>query len=125
VLIGVVIYTTSAATLPMWPDSAQTAFRNPVCEVMFRLLADNAAAPNVLSALGVHGVLGIAPFLGGVAALLGLAMVRASAGWRGLVLAIAIVGAGIAAFALVPVQSATAREARAAYARTIYPAVAQ
>ena len=118
VLIGVVVYTVSTATLPTWPDS----FANPLYEVAFRLLGDRAVAPNVLSALGV-----ISAFLlfAGIAALVGLAIVRAGAGGRGLVLAVVICIAGIAAFALDRPGTARAEAARAAYARTLYPAVAR
>ena len=118
VLIGVVVYTVSTATLPTWPDS----FANPLYEVAFRLLGDRAVAPNVLSALGV-----ISAFLlfAGIAALVGLAIVRAGGGGRGLVLAVVICIAGIAAFALDRPGPARAEAARAAYARTLYPAVAR
>ena len=118
VLIGVVVYTVSTATLPTWPDS----FANPLYEVAFRLLGDRAVAPNVLSALGVMSAVLL---FAGVAALVGFAIVRAGAGGRGLVLAVVICIAGIAAFALDRPGPARAEAARAAYARTLYPAVAR
>jgi len=118
VLIGVVVYTVSTATLPTWPDS----FANPLYEVAFRLLGDRAVAPNVLSALGVMSAVLL---FAGIAALVGFAIVRAGAGGRGLVLAVVICIAGIAAFALDRPGPARAEAARAAYARTLYPAVAR
>ncbi len=126
VAIGVVIYTLSSATLPMWPaDSAGTSFKNPVFEVMFRLLGDQAVAPSVLRALGVRGVASIAPLVVGIAALVGFAMRAAGATGRGLVIAVAISIVGLAAFALAGRDPQAANEARAGYARTLYPAVAQ
>ncbi|HET9990787.1 MAG TPA: hypothetical protein VFQ65_19790 [Kofleriaceae bacterium] len=118
VLIGVVIYTVSTATLPTWPDS----FANPLYEVAFRLLGDHAVAPNVLSVLG----LGSAVLLfAGIAALVGVAIVRAGAGARGLAVAAVICVAGIAAFALAQPGAAQQQATRAAYARTLFPAVAR
>jgi len=104
--------------LPTWPDS----FANPLYEVAFRLLGDRAVAPNVLSALGVMSAVLL---FAGIAALVGFAIVRAGAGGRGLVLAVVICIAGIAAFALDRPGPARAEAARAAYARTLYPAVAR
>jgi hypothetical protein len=126
VAIGVVIYTLSAATLPMWPaESAGTTFKNPVFEVMFRLLGDHAVAPNVLRAVGVRGLLGIAPLVVAIAALVGFAMRAAGATLRGLLITVVVAGVGIAGFALAGHDPSAAREASAAYARTLYPAVAQ
>jgi len=118
VLIGVVIYTVSTATLPTWPDS----FANPLYEVAFRLLGDHAVAPNVLMVLGLGSVVGL---FAGIAALVGFAIVRAGAGARGLAVAAVICVAGIAAFALARPGEAQAQATRAAYARTLYPAVAR
>jgi hypothetical protein len=121
VAVGVVIYATSTATLPTWPETIQ----NPLYEVTFRLLGDNAVAPNALGALGVRGVLGALPFLAGIAALVAAIAYQAGARWRSLGLALVIACAGIAAFALASPGAAAAQQARAAYARTLYPAVAQ
>jgi hypothetical protein len=115
IVSAVVIYCTTAATFPYWPDS----LKNPLYEVTFRLLADGAVASNVASALGVGGLAGIAPLLVGIAALVGWAIQRA-AGWRGLAAACAIGGVIIAAFALVP---GTGPHAQRAYVNTVYPAV--
>ena len=126
VVIGVVIYTLSSATLPMWPaDSAGTDFKNPVFEVMFRLLGDHAVAPNVLRALGVQGLASIAPVVVGIAALVGFAMRAAGATRQALMIAVVVAVAGIAAFSLAGRDPSAAREASAAYARTLYPAVTQ
>ncbi len=116
ILAGVVIYASACATLPYWPDS----FRDPLYDVAFRLLGDHAVAPNLGGALGLHGLAGIAPFALGVVGLVGWSIGRA-AGRRGLAVSIAIAAALIGAFALVPHAGA---DARAAYARTLYPAVA-
>ena len=126
VAIGIVIYTLSSATLPMWPaESAATNFKNPVFEVMFRLLGDNAVAPNLLRALGVHGVLGIVPLVVGIAVLVGSAMRSSGLTRRGVLITIVVTTAGIAAFSLAGRERSAANEARAGYARTLYPAVAQ
>ncbi len=121
VLIGLTIYGTSTATLPTWPET----IKNPLYEVTFRLLGDNAVAPNVLGALGLHGVLGIVPLLAGIAALFTVVALQAGARPRSLGLALVIAAVGIAGFALATPDAATAQQARAAYARTLYPAVAQ
>jgi hypothetical protein len=118
VLVGVVIYTVSTATLPTWPES----FANPLYEIAFRLLGDHAVAPNALSVLGLGSVVLL---FAGIAALVGLAIVRAGAGVRGLVVAAAICIAGISAFALDQPGAAQRQETRAAYTRTLLPAVAR
>lgn len=115
VVSAVVIYSLGAATFPYWPDS----LKNPLYEVTFRLLADNAVAPNVGSALGIGGIAGILPFLAATLGLAGWAIQRA-AGWRGLALACVVGGAIIGAFAVVP---ATGPHAEQAYVRTVFPAV--
>lgn len=118
VLIGLVVYVVSTATLPTWPDS----FHDPLYEVAFRLLGDNAVAPNVMSATGLRGVITVLPLFAGIAVLAAYVVVRAGAGVRGLVLATVIAIAGIAAFSLANRHDPATD---AAYARTIYPAVAQ
>ena len=115
IVSAVIIYCVSAATFPYWPDS----LRNPLYEVIFRLVGDNAVAPNAAFVLGIDGIASIAPFLLCVAGLLGWALQRV-VGWRGLALA-CVVGAGIiAAFALV---RGTGPQAERAYVHTVYPAV--
>ncbi|MFT3699728.1 MAG: hypothetical protein QM831_41660 [Kofleriaceae bacterium] len=114
ILLGVVVYTTSTATLPTWPDS----FHNPVIEVAFRLLHDNAGAPTILH---THSALGVVPVLALVAILVGVAIVNAGGGLRGLVIAVVIAALGIAGFHAL----GTGQAASEAYARTLYPAVAQ
>jgi hypothetical protein len=116
ILAGVAIYVCASATLPYWPDS----FRDPLYDVAFRLLGDRAVAPSVGGALGLHGLAGIAPFVLGALGLVAWSIGRV-AGRRGLAISIAVAAALIAAFALVPHAGA---DARAAYARTLYPAVA-
>lgn len=118
VLIGVVVYTASTATLPTWPDS----FANPLYDVAFRLLGDGAVAPNALSVLGAASAILL---FAGIAALVGVAIVRAGAGARGLAIAVAICVVAIAGFALVRPDPTQAQANRAAYARTLYPAVAR
>jgi hypothetical protein len=118
VSIGVVVYTVSTATLPTWPES----FANPLYEVAFRLLGDHAVAPNVLSVLGVASAVLL---FAGIAAVVGTAIVRAGAGARGLALAAAICVVGIAAFALDRPDAAQQQATRAAYTRTLLPAVAR
>jgi hypothetical protein len=56
--VGVVIYATSSATFPYWPDSV----RHPLIDITARLVGDGLAAPNVASALGVPGLAGLVPF---------------------------------------------------------------
>jgi hypothetical protein len=127
VLIGVVIYTASTVTLPSWPANGDSvgAFVNPLYQIAFRLLTNNAVAPNLASALGLHGVIGIVPMVVGILALVGYSIIEAGAGRRGLVLAALIAAVGISAFALVHTDAQAARAAEAGYARTLYPAVAQ
>ncbi|NVB78840.1 MAG: hypothetical protein HOV81_10630 [Kofleriaceae bacterium] len=112
---GVVIYSLGAATFPYWPDS----LKNPLYEVTFRLLGDNAVSPNAGSALGIGGIAGIVPFLVATLGLTGWAIQRAT-GWRGLAAAVLVGGAIIGAFALVP---GTGPHADRAYKNTVYPAV--
>jgi hypothetical protein len=115
IVSAVIVYSLSSATFPYWPDS----LRNPLYEVTFRLIADGAVAPNLGSALGLPGLVAIAPFVIVVAVLLGVALQRA-AGWKGLLAACVVGLAIIAAFALAP---GTGPHAQRAYANTVYPAV--
>jgi hypothetical protein len=117
IIAGVVVYSVTSATLPYWPD----AIKNPLYDVTFRLLRDGASAPNVGGALGLPGLAGIAPFLVGIAALVGWAITRASSR-RGLAVGVLVGVALIAAFALAPHNPAVTDRA---YANTLYPAVAQ
>jgi hypothetical protein len=111
---AVFVYCLSSLTFPYWPDS----LNNPLYEVTLRLLSDDAVAPNLAFAVGVHGVAGIAPLLAGIAALLGFALFRV-VGWRGTAAAFIVGGAIIAAFALVRPGPTSER----AYTNTVYPAV--
>lgn len=112
---SVIVYSLSSATFPYWPDS----LRNPLYEVMFSLLANDAVAPNIAQTIGVTGVVSIVPFVAGIAALLGWAIQRV-VGWRGLVAACVVGAAIIFAFSLVPRSGARGERA---FVNTVYPAV--
>jgi hypothetical protein len=115
IISSIAIYCLTAVTFPYWPDS----LKNPLYEVTFRLLADNAVAPNVGSALGIGGVLGIVPLLLLLVVLVGWTLRRAS-GWRGLALACTVGLLILGAFRFAP---HTGPHAEAAYVNTVYPAV--
>ena len=115
IVAAVVIYVLSAATMPYWPDS----LKNPIYEVMFRLLINDAVAPNPLRVCGISGLFGILPMLAAAFGVTGWAIARAAT-WRGLVVAIAVGLALIAAYWLVPHGGA---EPDRAFAQTLYPAV--
>ena len=117
IVASIAIYTLSAATLPYWPDS----LRNPLYEVTFRLLGDNAVAPSLGSACGIPGLLGIAPALALAAGVTGWSIVRV-AGRTALAFALVVAIVILGAFALVPHGG---READRAYTQTLYPAVAR
>jgi apolipoprotein N-acyltransferase len=82
IIVGVVVYTLSSATFPYWPDR----FHHPLYEVTFRLIGEDLVAPNLGSAIGIGGVLGIVPYVALVSALLA-GTIHQIAGWRGLILA--------------------------------------
>jgi len=116
IVSSVVIYCASAATFPYWPDS----LKNPLYEVTFRLIGDREAAPNAASLLfGLSAFASAIPFLLGVAALLGWALVRV-VGVRGTLAAVGVGAVIIVAFAFAP---RTGIEATRAYAWTLLPAV--
>ena len=97
IVVGVTVYVLSTATFPYWPE----AFKDPLYDVAFHLLRDNAVAGNVGSALGIEGVPGIVPYLLVAFGVVGWALQRL-AGWRVVAVA-AVVGVGlIAAYALFP-----------------------
>jgi hypothetical protein len=114
ILTGTIIYVAACATLPYWPDS----FRDPLYDVAFRLLGDHAVAPNVGRAVGLHGLVSIAPFVLGALGLVGYSIFKLG-GTRVCAISAAIAAVLIGAFALVPHAGA---DARAAYTRTLYPA---
>jgi hypothetical protein len=115
IVSAVTIYALTSATFPYWPDS----LKNPLYEVTFRLLSDNAVAPNVGSALGITGVLGIVPYLACTFGVLGWTLYRAS-NIRGVAIAIAVGIAILVAFRFAPF---TGPHAQNAYKNTVYPAV--
>jgi hypothetical protein len=114
IVAAVAIYALSSATFPYWPDS----LKNPLYEVTFRLLHDNAVAPNAGSALGISGVLGLLPYLACVFGVLGWTLYRA--GIRVLAISVAVGIAILLAFRLAPF---TGPHAETAYTNTVYPAV--
>jgi hypothetical protein len=117
IALSVAIYTLAAATLPYWPDS----LRDPLYEVTFRLLGDNAVAPSLGSACGIPGLLGVIPALAAAAGVTGWAIVRV-AGKTALAFAAVVAIVLVGAFSLVPHGG---HEADRAYAQTLYPAVAR
>jgi len=89
--VGLVVYVLSSATFPYWPDN----LAHPLYEVTFRLLLDNAVAPNLGSALGLAGLAGLVPYLVASIGLWGWSVWRA-AGPRGLATALVLAGAWLA-----------------------------
>ncbi len=103
VVVGVTIYTLASLTFPYWPDSLQ----HPLFEVTFRMLREDLVAPNLASACGIEGVLGIVPVLALVAFMVGNA-IRRSAGWTGLGVAAVIGTLVLVGYGLVPHGGANA-----------------
>jgi hypothetical protein len=91
VLVAATTYSLSSALFPHFPER----FHNPLYDVSFALLRDGAAAPNVLSALGVAGTWSLLPYLF-LAGTLVLTAIRRAFGIRtiayGLLLAAVILG---------------------------------
>jgi hypothetical protein len=69
--------------------------------VTFRLLADDAVAPNLGSALGVAGIAGLAPYLAIAFGALGVTVWRI-AGGRGLALAAGVAAAVVVGYGWFP-----------------------
>ncbi len=97
IFVGVVIYTASSATFPYWPES----LKNPLRDVTFQLLVDDLVVPNLGDVVGLHGVLGLLPYLALVSGLTGWAVLRV-AGRRGLAISVATALAMLIAYSLVP-----------------------
>ena len=117
IMAGVVVYGLSSATFPYWPDSMP----DPLYEVTFRLLGDDAVAPNVGQLSGLSGVITVLPLLVLIQALLGWA-IRRVVGWRGLLISQAVAFAIIFSLSLVPHGGPVAERG---YTQTVRPAVAQ
>jgi hypothetical protein len=115
IVSAVTIYALTSATFPYWPDS----LKNPLYEVTFRLLSDNAVAPNLGSAIGITGVAGIVPYLACTFGVLAWTLYRASS-IRGVAIAIAVGIAILVGFRFAPF---TGPHAQTAYKNTVYPAV--
>lgn len=96
IIVGVVVYTLSSATFPYWPDK----FHHPLYEVTFRLIGEDLVAPNLGSAIGISGVLGVVPFVALISALLA-GTIHQIAGWRGLILATIIASTVLTAYGLI------------------------
>lgn len=106
ILVGIVIYSLSSATFIPWPDEMgyqgrTELVKNPVFEITLRLLAEGHAAPNVLSAIGVGGVIGLLPYLALVFGLVGYAVQRV-AGWRPVAVAVGVALAILAIYSQLP-----------------------
>ncbi len=114
IVSAIAIYCLSALTFPYWPDS----LGNPLYEVTVRLLLDNAVAPNVGSAIGIPGFLGIVPVVLAIAGLAGWSLYKV-VGWRGTLVAIVVGAAILAAFAQLPPSP----NAQRAYVNAVHPAV--
>jgi hypothetical protein len=95
--VGVAVYVLSSATFPYWPDSV----RHPLYDVTFRLLGENLTAPSLGSAMGIHGIAGIAPYLAVAFGAFCAAVWRAG-GARSLAIAIAITVAILAGYGGLP-----------------------
>ena len=95
--VGVVVYVLSSATFPYWPDTV----RHPLYDITFRLLADNAVAPSLGSALGITGIAGLAPYLVAAFGALAVAIWRLT-GVRGLAIAAATTVAVIVGYGEIP-----------------------
>jgi hypothetical protein len=117
IVTSVTIYVLAAATMPYWPDG----LKNPLYDLTFRLLGDNAVAPSLGSACGIPGLLGVLPALAAAAGVTGWAIVRV-AGRRALIYAVVVAVVLLGALSLVPHGGAYAD---GAYRRTLYPAVAR
>ena len=115
IVASIAIYTLAAATLPYWPDS----LRDPLVEVTFRLVGDNAASPSLGSACGIPGLLGVVPALAAAAGVTGWAIVKV-AGRTALAFAVVVAIVILGAFSLVPHGG---HEPDRAYTQTLYPAV--
>ncbi|CAN5889329.1 hypothetical protein BH11MYX3_BH11MYX3_30900 [soil metagenome] len=106
ILVGVAIYCLSNITFPYWPDN----LRNPLVEIVFRLLGDNVVAGNLGSAIGIGGIAGLVPYFALIAVPIGFALVGAAT-WRGAVIAVALAGAFLVAYAQLP-QASVAQSQR-------------
>lgn len=115
IVASAVIYVAAVATLPYWPDF----FRNPLYGVTFRLLSDGAFAPTLGRLCGIPDVIAVALLFAMVARLIGWSIGRASH-LLGVILALAVGAAFVAAFSLVPPDSARAQRA---YVQTLLPTV--
>lgn len=86
--LGMAIYTLGVATFPHFPEK----FRNPLYELVLRMLGDGLVAPNLGRGLGLPGVWSVAPLFALVVGLW-LAAVRGPGGrarWRDAALAVAL-----------------------------------
>jgi hypothetical protein len=102
IVVGVVIYVLSSLTFPYWPDTAQGhVVKHPLVDVTFALLGDNVVAPNIASAVGIDGVLGVVPVMLLVGALLALT-IRGVAGERGVAIAGVVAAGLLVGYALLP-----------------------
>jgi hypothetical protein len=94
VLVGVVVFVVAATTYPHWP----TGFTNPLYEVSFKLLRLGKAPHSLGTAVGLRGLLSIAPLY-----VVALALAGSTLGWRrSTALAAALAVGIVAAYALFP-----------------------
>lgn len=89
--VGVVVFTTAAATFPHWPTPS---FANPLYEVSLRLIRTGHAPHSLGTWLGLRGVAAYLPLLVAVAILAAWLMAgRDRARWRGVAIAALIAAA--------------------------------
>lgn len=98
VVVGIVIYAVSCATFPHFPEK----FRNPLYELVFRLIGDDLAPYNLGWLLGLRGAISLVPFALVLAAAIMLAVLPEPRRWRSAL--VGVVGAALilASYALAP-----------------------
>jgi hypothetical protein len=97
IIVSIVIYTLSTATFPYWPE----VFKNPFRDVTLRMLSDDLVAPNLASAIGISGVLGLVPYVALIGGITGWAIVRI-VHWQGLAVATGVALVMLVTYCLVP-----------------------
>jgi hypothetical protein len=112
VATSVAIYALSAAVFPHYPET----FRNPVHELVLRLVGAGHAPWNAGWLVGLRGLASLVPYLAAVAALLLLIAVPRRARWRAGVGGLALAAAILAAYGAVPGGGAAAARS---YARIV------
>lgn len=98
VVVSIAIYAVGSPVFPHWPEQ----FANPYFDLVWRLLGDGHAPPSAGTAIGLSGVVSLAPYLALIAGLIVWITLPSRREWRSAALALGLAAVILAVYAAIP-----------------------